>query len=233
MSLPKLLIADDHSLVAEALVKLLEPFYEIVGVAHDGHQLLEMVRSKAPDVLVVDLSMPMMNGFEVLERLRCDRVQIPCVLLTMHTEPGYIARAIELGAMGFVPKNAASTQLIQALESALAGHAYLPAGFDENRLAKRIPSSTDSPAQSLTPRQQQVLVLFAQGFTAKEVAQQLGISFRTAEGHKAAIMRQLALQSTADLVRFALQQGLLSMDASPLHAIESPSPPATMALPDD
>ncbi len=197
----RLLLADDHPLVIEGLKSLLAPRYDLVAVVADGHELLLMAQSLRPDVIVTDISMPRLGGFEVLAELKKRELAIPVVMLTMHDEPGYARRARALGAAALVPKHAPPAELIAAIEAALAGDTY-----DTPSLAAPPAAAppADDPMASLTPRQRTVLRLIGQGRSVKTIAAELGISPRTVEYHKYQIMAQLSIRTNADLIRRAL-----------------------------
>ncbi|MCU0707337.1 MAG: response regulator transcription factor [Pirellula sp.] len=207
---PSVLIADDHSLVAEALRKLLESEYAVLDIARNGRQVLEMAEALQPDVIVLDVSMPELGGLAVLEELRRKNSRSRVLILTMHQDTQYAARAFQLGADGFLRKSSPSHELLMALSMVLQGLRYVPPDMQEDLSLAAGSSGTDE-MQDLTHRQRQVLTLVAEGKTAKEIADLLGISFRTVEGHKAIIMKQLGLQSTADIVRYAVKIGLVDV----------------------
>jgi DNA-binding NarL/FixJ family response regulator len=208
MSRVRILIADDHRIVAEGLRSLLEPAYELVEIVEDGRELVGAAQRLQPDVIIADVTMPLLNGLDAVEQLRRLGCQAKVVFLTMHKDPLYAARALHVGASGFVLKHSASAELLTAIQEALAGRTYVTPAIAERlgRLADPAPDSDDP----LTRRQREVLQLFAEGHSAKEVAKLLHISARTAEGHKAQIMDLLGARSTADLVRCAIRHGLIA-----------------------
>jgi DNA-binding NarL/FixJ family response regulator len=197
-------------LVAEGLRTLLEPAFELLGIVADGEQLLEAATRLAPDLIVVDISMPKLTGLEAIQQLRTAGCTAKFVVLTMHGDPIYAARAISFGASAFVLKHAAVTELLTAIDEALVGRTYIAAELRENvgRLLAAGPEEFNLE-QRLTHRQLEVLRLFAEGHSAKEVAHCLAISKRTAENHKASIKRLLGVHSTADLVKVAMRFGLV------------------------
>jgi len=208
---PRVLLADDHLLVAEALKSLLTPEFDLVGVVEDGRQLLEAAGRLRPDVIVADITMPHLNGIDALIRLREQGDHVPFVFLTMHKDATFARRALEAGASGFVLKHSASVELIAALNAALAGKTYLtPQLAGEVLEAMRQGAAQDSdPAASLTLRQREVLQLLAEGRSAKEIAKSLSISTRTVEFHKYQMMEVLGLHTNAELVHFAIKNGLI------------------------
>ncbi len=198
---PRLLLADDHPLVVAGLTSLLEPSYDLVAVVADGHELLLRAQALRPDVIVTDLSMPRLGGFEVLTELKKLDPAFRVVVLTMHDEPGYARRALALGASAFVPKHAPPADLITAIEAALAGETYISPTLAS---ALAVPLAEDNPLAGLTPRQRTVLRLIGLGCSVKAIAGELGISTRTVEYHKYQIMDQLSLRSGPELLRHAL-----------------------------
>jgi DNA-binding NarL/FixJ family response regulator len=211
MNRPRVLLADDHQILAEGLRGLLEPEFEVVGVAADGRELVAVARKQPPDVIVADITMPSLNGIDAIGQLREVGVEAKVVILTMHRDVGYARRALESGAAGFVLKHSAAAELVTAIREALRGGTYvspLIAGellqsYREGR------SRSHDPAQRLTARQREVLQLIAEGRSAKEIAAALHISIRTAEVHKARILEALGLTSTAELVQYAIRNGII------------------------
>ena len=211
MSRPRVLLADDHQIVTEGLQSLLAARFDVVGVVQDGQALLDAARMLEPDVIVADISMPLVNGIEATLRLRQEQPQIKVVILTMHREEAYARRALEAGASGYVLKVAAPVELVQAIEAALAGKTYVTpelAGGQVGRVV-RDPQRSHDPAAALTPRQREILQLLAGGQTAKEIGAILGISARTVESHKYELMEALGLERSAELVQFAVKHGLI------------------------
>ena len=210
---PRVLLADDHLLVAEALKSLLTPEFDLVGVVEDGRALVEAAGRLQPDVIVADITMPQLNGIDALVRLRQSGDQVPVVFLTMHRDATFARRALEAGASGFVLKHSASVELIAALHAALEGKTYLtPQLAAEVRDAmKQGPEQARDPVGSLTPRQREVLQLLAEGRSAKQIATSLTISTRTVEFHKYQMMETLDLHTNAELIHFAIKNGLVEL----------------------
>lgn len=208
---PRVLLADDHLMVAQALRSLLTPDFDLVGVVEDGRALLEAAAQLRPDVIVADITMPHLNGIDALVRLRQGGDEVPVVFLTMHRDATFARRALEAGAAGFVLKHAAAADLVTAIQAALAGGTYLSPQLAGEVLAalKQGPEGTADPVAALTPRQREVLQLLAEGRSAKEIAAALEISARTVEFHKYHLMETLGLRTTAELVHFALKHGLV------------------------
>ena len=212
MNRPRVLIADDHVLFAEALRTLLEPEFDVVGIVADGRALLDAAQELKPAVIVTDVSMPSLNGIEAATRLRDLGVTAKVVFLTMHREVDYARRAMEAGAAGFVLKHAASAELVTALHEALQGRLYVtPMIAGELFQSYRQAEQGAAAASKLTTRQLEVLQLVAEGRSSKEVASLLKISVRTAEAHKARLLHSLGLESTAELVHYAIRTGVISI----------------------
>ena len=210
---PRVLLADDHLLVAEALKSLLAPEFDLVGVVEDGQALLEAAATLKPDVIVADVTMPRLNGIDALLRLRRGGDRVPVVFLTMHRDVSFARRALEAGASAFVLKHSASVELISAIRAALEGRTHVSPQLAGEVLEamKHGPGQPGDPTGSLTPRQREVLQLLATGRSAKEIASALSISTRTVEFHKYQLMETLGLHTTAELVHFAIKQGLVEL----------------------
>ena len=209
MNRSRVLVADDHRIVAEGLRGILEPTYELVGIVENGRELVDQAMALHPDVIVADITMPLLNGLDAMALLQRQDCRSKFVFLTMHKDVTYAAKALRQGAMGYVLKHSASEELLMALQAVLAGERYV-----SNEIASGLEGRDDAVDQiedlrTLTTRQREVLQLFAEGKSAKEVATNLGISARTAENHKARIMTQLKLHTTSDLVQYAIRHGLI------------------------
>jgi DNA-binding NarL/FixJ family response regulator len=210
MKRPRILLADDHRIVAEGLRGLLEPEFELAGIVEDGRALLDAVEKIRPDVLVVDISMPLLNGIEAVRQIRRTNKDVGIVFLTMHDDVAYAAGALEAGALGYVLKHSAPTELTAAIRSALRGKTYvtpLLAGELMRNSHEAVLEQRDELTK-LTARQREVLQLLAEGHSAREIAKILTISARTVEFHKYRIMEDLGIKSTAELVRFAVKHGV-------------------------
>jgi DNA-binding NarL/FixJ family response regulator len=210
---PRVLLADDHRLVAEGLKSLLAPDFDLVGVVEDGRALVEAAKVLRPDVVVADIGMPLLNGIEAMVQLRKDGNRVPVVFLTMHRDVAYARRALDAGASGFVLKHSAPAELVTAIRAALEGKTYLTPQLAGEVLdaMKNGPERAADPIVSLTPRQRQVLQLLAEGRSAKEIASSLVISARTVEFHKYQIMETLGLHTNAELTHFAIKNGLVDL----------------------
>jgi len=211
---PRVLLADDHLLVAEALKSLLTPEFDLVGVVEDGRTLVEAAGTLRPDVIVADVTMPHLNGIDALIRLRQGGDRTPVVFLTMHRDVSFARRALDAGASGFVLKHSASAELVTAIRAALQGKTYLTpqlAGEVLKAMRQDPEQAGDDPVDSLTPRQREVLQLLAEGRSAKEIASSLEISARTVEFHKYQMMETLDLHTNAELIHFAIKHGLVEL----------------------
>ena len=213
MSKPRILIADDHQILAEGLRGLLEPEYDVVGVVADGREMVAAAKEHRPDVIVADVTMPLLNGIDAAVQLRDVGVKAKVVFLTMHRDVAYARLAMGAGAAGFVLKHSVASELVTAVREALKGRTYVTPMIAGELLQsyREGPSEPREPAQRLTARQREVLQLFAEGRSAKEVAALLRISIRTAEAHKARISEALGLRTTAELVQFAIRNGIISV----------------------
>jgi DNA-binding NarL/FixJ family response regulator len=194
----RVLLADDHQIVAEGLKRLLDPEFDLVGIVGDGFALLDAAAEEKPDVIVTDISMPGLNGIEALE-------------LTMHTDVAYARRALDAGALGYVLKHSASEELVLAVRAAAIGRTFVTpaiAGEVLQSLQNGDDAATD-PVNQLTLRQREVLRLLVEGYSAKKIARQLDISPRTVEFHKYSMMEALGVSTGAELIRFALKHGIV------------------------
>ncbi len=208
---PRVLLADDHLLVAEALKSLLAPDFDLVGVVEDGRTLVEAAGTLRPDVIVADITMPHLNGIDALLQLRQRGDRVPVVFLTMHRDASFARRALEAGASGFVLKHSAPAELVLAIRAALDGKTYLTPQIAGEVLAamKQGPQQAGGTLGALPPRQREVLQLVAEGKSAKQIAAVLEISPRTVEFHKYQMMEALGLHTSAELVHFAIKHGLV------------------------
>jgi len=207
----RFLIADDHAIFAEALQALLEKTYSVVGVVSDGRTMVAEAARLKPDVIVVDVGMPFLNGLDAARRVRQQAPNIKFVFLTMHDDPNLAAAALELGAIAFVLKHSGKQELLHAIDLVLHGKSYLtPKLRAEDWVATEARARQFS--KELTPRQREVVQLFAEGRSMKEIAWSLGLSEKTVEFHKHHIMELFNLKSNAELVLFALKHGLISVN---------------------
>lgn len=208
---PRLLIADDHVMFAEALRVYLEKSYQVVGVVSNGRAMVADAIQLKPDVIVADIGMPLLNGLDAARRIKEQVPRIKFVFLTMHCDPNMAAAALELGPIAFVLKHSGGAELLKGIEHVLRGQPYLtPKLRAEDWVATK--ARARQFFKELTPRQRDVVQLFAEGRCVKEIADLLGLSEKTVEFHKHQVMGAFNIQSNADLVLFALKRGLISID---------------------
>ena len=210
---PRVLLADDHRMVAEGLKSLLGLEVELVGVVEDGFALLEAARKLRPDVIVADITMPHLNGIDALARLKQHNERVRVIFLTMHQDVAYARRALDAGASGYVLKHSAPAELIDAIHAALDGKTYVSPALAGAVLQamKREPDKASDPVASLTLRQREILQLLTEGRSAKEIGGALAISARTVEFHKYQMMERLGLHTNAELVHFAIKHGIVTV----------------------
>lgn len=212
----RILIADDHSLIVTAVASLLEPAYQVVGRAKDGRELVAEEKRLKPDAVVLDIGMPELNGVEAARQIAEQDAKVKLVFLTQQLETSFVQFAFNAGAHGYVAKQASSDELLNAVQAVFRGEYYvtsLLSGKGVEQLALRSPRTNPASlfGNSLTPRQREVLQLIAEGKSAKEIGVALNISAKTAEFHRAAIMDELGLRTTADLTRYALSTGIANL----------------------
>ena len=205
----RVLLADDHKIILEGLKNILEQEFELIGTVENGRDLVEKAIKLHPDVIVVDISMPLLNGIEAVRQIKRTNEQIKVIFLTMHLDVSYATMAFEIGASGYVLKNSASRELITAIHEAIKGRIYITpkiAGELMQTLKKSHP--VENVFQKITSRQEEVLKLLVEGHSAKEIADLLFISPRTVETHKYKMMQELNLKTTAELIKFAITHGI-------------------------
>jgi DNA-binding NarL/FixJ family response regulator len=206
---PRVLIADDHSVVAEGLRSLLEKKYDVVGMVANGRELLAEAPKLKPDVIVLDIGMPLLNGLDAAARLSSSVPQTKFVFLTMKDDPNLAAAALKLGAVAYVLKHAAASELLKAVSEVLQGRSYVTSKLRAENWAVR-DARAQQFSKELTPRQQEVLQLLAEGRPMKEIAGILKLSEKTVMFHKYHIMESFNLKNNAELVLFALKHHLIS-----------------------
>jgi DNA-binding NarL/FixJ family response regulator len=207
MSRVRVLLADDHRMVAEGLKGLLVSEFDLVGVVADGRAMVDSVRGLRPDVIVADITMPHLNGIEAFEEIKKFDRKVRVVFLTMHRDIAYARRALDAGAVGFVLKHSASDELVLAVRSAAQGRTYITPSVAGSLMQamKHDPFDKSDPFASLTLRQREILHLLVEGLTAKEIGSKLTISARTVEDHKYRMMETLDLRNNAELIHFGLK----------------------------
>ena len=211
---PRLLLADDHALLLEGIRLLLEPEFELAGSVEDGQTLLAAAEKLKPDVILIDISMPVLNGIDAARQLRRIVPSAKLIFLTMHGDADYVTEAFRAGASGYLLKRSAASELITAIREVLKGHHYVSPLVTRNALELLIGGSKVESkfADGLTPRQRQVLQLVAEGRTRKEIADMLNISVKTVEFHKATLSRELNLRSSADFTLYAIEHGIIASE---------------------
>jgi DNA-binding NarL/FixJ family response regulator len=214
MTKVRVLVADDHQILAQGIRGLLEPEFDVVGIVADGRELIAAALRHRPDVIITDISMPSLNGIDAAIQMRDAGVTAKLIFLTMHRDVAYARRAMDAGAVGFLLKHSVSSELVTAIREAIDGKTYITpmiAGELMQSYRDCDPAASDSPKR-LTTRQREVLQLISEGCSAKEVAIKLQISVRTAEAHKARILDTLGLRGTAELVQYAIRNGMIAVD---------------------
>ena len=207
----RILLADDHPMVLEGVAKILEDEFDVVGKVEDGRALVAAAQQLKPDVIVTDMTMPLMHGLEASRQLKQLVPASKIIFLTMHADVTYANEAFESGASGYLLKRSAASELIDAIHTVLRGQTYLtPLVFPDDQMPVEYASRNQVPMlKHLTPRQREVLKLIAEGKSMKDIGVLLSISIKTVEFHKAKLMEALHLQTKADLTKFALSHGLV------------------------
>jgi len=208
----RVLLADDHQIVRQGLRGILEKAgHVVVGEAADGHEALKLARTLKPEIAVIDLSMPLLNGLDAAREIHNLSPEIKTIMLTMYPDKGYVLQALKVGAKGYVLKSQAADDLIRAIREISRGEVYLSPGVAASVVDAYL-EKTSAPPDPLTPRERQVLQLIAEGSTTKEAAKLLNISFKTAETHRNHIMKKLNIHEVVGLVRYAIQRGLVHIE---------------------
>lgn len=209
----RVLVADDHTILREGLVALLEASGEcqVVAQASDGIAAVELALKTRPDVAVIDISMPGLNGIEVVRRLTRELEETRILVLTMHAEEEYVLHVVRAGASGFLLKDSATGELLGAVRALASGRGYFGAHASKvlAQQVQRPAGRMEDPYRDLTPREREVFHLIAEGLTTKEIARKLGTSAKTAENHRFRVLDKLGVRNTAELIRYAVRHGLL------------------------
>jgi len=211
----RVLIADDHALVRAGIRALVEKIEDIVvvGEAGKGREAIELIKKLKPNLVLLDITMPEGSGFEVLDRLTKDFPEVRVIVLTVHEAGEYAIRALREGAAGFLPKSAASTELEQAIQTVIRGEVYISPETSRKTLLEYGKGATKRELlATLSPRQREVLRLITEGRTTKQIAQELEISVKTVESHRAQLMERLDIHDVAGLVRYAITVGLIQVE---------------------
>jgi DNA-binding NarL/FixJ family response regulator len=209
----RLLLADDHALVRAGMKSLLESAegFEVVGEASNGREAVRLARTLTPDVALLDIAMPELNGLDAARRIGSECPEVRVLILSMHTDPGYVRVAMQAGAAGYVLKDAGVEELELAIRAALRGERYL-----DPRVSKEVIEGyvrgleAEEPGPVLTPRQREILQLIAEGRSTREISERLHVSVKTVETHRAQLMDRLGIRDVAGLTRYAIRIGLVS-----------------------
>jgi DNA-binding NarL/FixJ family response regulator len=209
MGVPRVLLADDHTLLLSAFEKLLSGECEVVGKVTDGRALVAAVEQLKPDIVVLDISMPLLNGLEAGRQIKHRLPDVKLVFVTMNEEPDVAAEAFRSGASGYLLKRSASGELSAAIREVTQGRSYITPLVAEGLVGALLRFNQQNPEPELTSRQREVLQLLAEGHSMKEVAAILNVAPRTVAAHKYQLMHQLKLKSTAELIQFAVKHGIV------------------------
>lgn len=210
MRRPRVLLADDHRMLREAFAGLLKLSCEVVGAVADGRALLEAANALKPDIVIVDIAMPLLNGLEATRQLKHSMPHLKVIVLTINEDPDLAAEAFRAGACGYLLKNSAGSELLKAVEEAMQGHSYITPLVAEGLMEALSQAPASGKKDATSPRQREVLQLLAEGHTMKQAARILNIKPRTVAFHKYGMMRQLGVKSTAELVQAAIKMGVIS-----------------------
>jgi DNA-binding NarL/FixJ family response regulator len=211
-SRPRVLLADDHQMLLDALKRIVEPRCEVVGMVSDGRALLTAAAKLQPDIVVLDIAMPQLNGLDAARHLKPAMPKLKLIFMTMNEDPDLVGEAFRAGASAFLLKQAAAFELMEAIEKVLKGGSYVTPSAAEGQanISLRQPKAREHVAEP-TPRQREVIQLLAEGRSMKEVASVLQITKRTVAAHKYAVMELLQLKTNADLVQYAIKHRIISI----------------------
>ena len=228
MSRIRLLLADDHVVLRAGLKALFnaQPDIEVVAEAADGEEAVRKSREVAPDIVLMDITMPGLSGLEATRQIKSQNPEIKVLALTVHEDESYLHQMLHAGASGYVPKKAADTELMAAIRATYRGEHFIHSSMTAGLVAELRGKEPASPSESqdddrLSQREREVLRLLAMGYTNRQIADMLYLSVKTVETHKARLKEKLGLQGRADLVRYAIQRGLLDTDLSPGQGVKS------------
>ena len=215
MNRTRILLADEHVLLTDALTNLLKKSFDVIGVARDGREMIRKATLEQPHVVIADVSLPVLSGIEATRALRREAAHSKCLFLAMYDDISIVEEAFHAGALGYVLKSCAASELIKAIHCVARGTRYVSPGIDAHLLPLPVQNQARRHRRdALTQRRRQILQLIAQGMTMKEIGVRLGISTRTAETHKYVIMRLLGVSTTACLIRYAIRTNVLQESAS-------------------
>ncbi len=214
----RIVLADDHKILREGLRHLLEKHlgHSVVGEADTGQRAVDLVNSTSPDLVIMDVSMPDMNGIEATRTILKDHPEVKVIALSMHSDKWFVGDMLNAGASAYLLKDCAFEELERALEAVCAEGSYVSTDLRSSLLddyVKKLQGKYDEIELSLTPRERNVLLLLVEGFTTKEIASELSVSPKTIETHRAHLMEKLGVESVAALIKFALRQGLINLDS--------------------
>lgn len=211
MKRPRLLLADDHTLVLEGFRRILEADFDLVGMVEDGRALVKQAEQLKPDVILLDISMPLLNGFEAARQIKKILPRAKLVFLTMHADAAYVTEALQVGASGYLLKRSSPSEVFEAVRQVLVGRVYVTPFVLKDTLASlmELSSRFEAPSRLLTPRQREILQLIAEGHSSKAIAETLHVSVKTIEFHKSNIRRQLGVRKPAELVRYAVKHRIV------------------------
>lgn len=219
---PQIIVADDHRLVAAGLVKILEKEYNIVATPTDGHTFIEAVEKIRPDLALVDISLPLLNGLDACRRVKKSCPEVKTIILTMHSEPHFVNEAFRVGVGGYVLKSSVADELLFAVQEVLKGRTYISPVVAQGLLNQKLESPADSPIRpkstppvTLSLRQREVLQLVAEGKSNKEIASAINVTVKTIEFHKSRISKELGVRTTAELTKHAITLGLIAPPEAP------------------
>jgi DNA-binding NarL/FixJ family response regulator len=207
----RIVVADDHTIVREGLKQLLTAAgdFEVVGEAQDGHQVIERVRALDFDVLLLDMSMPGKSGIELIKQVHGEKPKLRILVLSMHEEHQYAVRAIRAGASGYLTKEGASSQLVQAIRKVAGGGAYISSAVAEQLALGAMPDAKGPPHASLSDREFQIFRMIAEGKSVSDIAERLNLSVKTVSTHKANILQKMNMSTQAELIKYALTHRLV------------------------
>jgi len=209
MKRARILLADDHTLTLEGICAVLEPHHEIVGMVMDGRALLDAALRLKPDLIVLDITMPLLNGIDAAVQIKKSLPGVKLLFVTMHVNPAYLEAALNAGGTGYVLKSAAREELLEAINSVLNGRIYVTSSLSSEHLERFTDPSRAAATLRLTTREREILQLIAEGRAGKEIAFLLSISIKTVAFHRENIKRKLGLGTTAELTKHAIEQGLV------------------------
>jgi DNA-binding NarL/FixJ family response regulator len=214
----RILLVDDHQIMREGLMSLMagEPDLEVVGDASDGRQAVQMAKRLKPDLVVMDISMPGLSGIEATRQIIDELGRVRVLALSMHADPRFVAGALEAGAHGYMIKDCTSQELLECIRTVAGGGTYLSPQVAEvvvKGFVRRLGEETGTPPASvLTPREREVLQLLVEGYTAKAIAERIHLGVKTVETHRRNIMEKLGLKNMVDLIKYAMREGVVSLD---------------------